>query len=107
MLEFAPEFMQVASTIPDPGSGSAPPGATGFLAMLSWVKWLCLAVCVGAIMIAGAALGIGSRRGEGGEHASRLLITCAAVIVVTAAFSVTGFLAEATASSPPAQTQED
>src|SRR5690625_4030295 len=80
--------------VPDPGSGEAPPGAEGFLTILSWVKWIALAVCVAGLMIAGATMAIQSRRGEGGEHMGRIVMVLGGVIVIAAATSLIGFLVD-------------
>ena len=92
-------FIEAASTlvlqlagVPDPGSGQAPPGAEGFISILSWVKWISLGVCVLGLMVAGATMAIQSRRGEGGEHMSKIGMVLAGVIVISAAASLVGFL---------------
>jgi type IV secretory pathway VirB2 component (pilin) len=61
-----------------------PPGADKLTQVLSWVKWIAYTVCVLGIMIAGAMMAIGQRRGEGGEHAARLGWVLAACIVIGA-----------------------
>lgn len=79
--------------VPDPGEGEAPPGFGNFETIMGWGKWLALGVLVLALMAAGAMMGVQSRRGEGGEHAGRILGALFGVMVVAAAFSLVGFLA--------------
>lgn len=78
--------------VPDPGQGSAPPGAGKFKDIMGWAKWLSLGILVVALMAAGAMLGFGGRSGDGGEHAGRIGRVLAGVIVVSAAFSAVGLL---------------
>ncbi|WP_285729764.1 hypothetical protein [Nocardiopsis sp. ATB16-24] len=71
----------------------APPGLdTGFLTVLGWAKWIALAVCVLGLIIAGALMAIQSRRGEGGEHMSKIGMVLAGVIIISAATSLVSFL---------------
>ena len=64
----------------------APPGVEGSLnKVLGWVKWIAYSVCTLGILIAGAMMAVGQRRGEGGEHAARLGWVLAACIVIGAA----------------------
>lgn len=81
----------VPLAIPDPPPVQ-PPGTAGFLAIMGWVKWVALAVCVIGIIVAGALMAINSRRGEGGEHAGRIGFALGGVIVISAAASLVGFL---------------
>lgn len=78
--------------VPDPGSGIAPPGSEGLITILRWVAWIAFAVCVAGVMIAGAAMALGNRRGEGGEHAARLGWVLAGAIVIGSASGLVGAL---------------
>jgi type IV secretory pathway VirB2 component (pilin) len=49
-----------------------------------WVKWIATSICVLGVVIAGAMMAIGQRRGEGGEHAARLGWVIAGAILITA-----------------------
>ena len=80
------------AVVPDPGTGSAPPGAQGLISILSWVKWVSLGICVVGLMVAGATMAIQSRRGEGGEHLGKLGMVLAGVVVISAATSLITFL---------------
>lgn len=95
MLNMVSELMTVIvpMDIPNPGDPSAPPGFGKFTDLLSWVKWLALGVLVVSLMVAGARLGFGGRQGDGEEHAGRIGRVLIGVIVVSAAFSLVGFLA--------------
>ena len=80
------------AVVPDPGTGSAPPGSEGFISILEWVKWVALGICVVGLMVAGATMAIQSRRGEGGEHLGKLGMVLAGVVVISAATSLITFL---------------
>lgn len=69
----------------NPGTGEAPPGSEGLKKVIGWVAWIGFAICVLGIIIAGAMMAVGQRRGEGGEHAARLGWVLAACIVIGAA----------------------
>lgn len=79
--------------VPDPGSGTAPPGAGKFKDIRGWAKWLAFGVCIIALFVAGAMLGFGGRTGEGGEHAARVGRVLVGVVIVSAATALVGFLA--------------
>lgn len=79
--------------VPNPGGGTQPPGFNKFSSVMGWSKWIALGVCVVGLIVAAASMAIQSRRGEGGEHASRIGIVMVAVIVISAAYSIVGFLA--------------
>ena len=53
--------------------------------MVGWVKRIAYSVCILGVMIAGAMMAVGQRRGEGGEHAARLGWVLAACIVIGSA----------------------
>jgi type IV secretory pathway VirB2 component (pilin) len=63
----------------------APPGADKLNKVLGWVKWIAYTVCILGILVAGAMMAVGQRRGEGGEHAARLGWVLAACIVIGSA----------------------
>jgi hypothetical protein len=65
--------------------GQEPPGADKLNLVLDWVKWIAYTVCILGVLIAGAMMAVGQRRGEGGEHAARLGWVLAACIVIGAA----------------------
>ncbi|MEV5960565.1 TrbC/VirB2 family protein [Kribbella sp. NPDC051952] len=76
----------------NPGTGSKPPGSGGLEKVISWVTWIAFAICVLGIIIAGAMMAVGQRRGEGGEHAARLGWVLAACIVIGSASGFVGIL---------------
>lgn len=78
--------------VPDPGAGTAPPGFENFETIMGWGKWLALGILVMALIGAGVMMALGSRRGEGGEHAGRLGWVFGGVMTVSAAFALVGFL---------------
>jgi type IV secretory pathway VirB2 component (pilin) len=71
--------------VKDPGAGQAPPGSDQLNLVISWVAWIAFSICALGIIIAGAMMAIGQRRGEGGEHAARLGWVLAACIVIGSA----------------------
>ena len=78
--------------IPDPAPVQ-PPGTGKIADIMGWVKWLGLAVSIIGLMVAGAMMAFGGRRGEGGEHAGRIGSILAGVIVIGAAAAIVGFIA--------------
>lgn len=71
-----------------------PDWAGGFVEMLSWVSWFALGICVLGVIISGGAMALASRRGDGGEHATRLgwvLMGC--ILIGSASGIVTAILA--------------
>lgn len=50
--------------------------------VVSWVTTIAISICVLGVIIAGAMMAIGQRRGEGGEHAARLGWVLAGCIVI-------------------------
>jgi len=84
--------LDVLAAVPNPGSGSPPPGSDGFVKILRWAAYLALGVCVLGVIIAGGAMAVSSRRGEGGEHMSRLGWVMAGAIVIGSASGLVGAL---------------
>lgn len=84
----------LAKLLPDIISlaGTRPPGADGVDKVISWVTWIAFSICVLGVIIAGAMMAIGQRRGEGGEHAARLGWVLAACIVIGAAMPLVNAL---------------
>jgi hypothetical protein len=62
-----------------------PPGWQKLDGVINWVKVIAYMICGLGIIIAGAMMAIGQRRGEGGEHASRLGWVLAACIIIGSA----------------------
>lgn len=85
-------YTSLITGLPDPGRGTPPPGSDGVSTVLSWAAWIALALCVLGVIIAGAMMALGSRRGEGGEHAGRLGMVMAACIVIGTASGIVGAL---------------
>jgi len=80
--------------VPNPGSGTAPPGSQGFTTILGWVAWVAFGICVLGVIITGAQMAISHRGGGGGgEHAARLGWVFAGCIVIGSASALVGALA--------------
>lgn len=87
-------FTAIATAImslPDPDAVQ-PPGTDGFISIMGWLKWVALALCIIGLIVAGALMAVNQRRGEGGEHASRIGFALAGVIIISAAAALVGFL---------------
>ncbi|MEV0801997.1 conjugal transfer protein TrbC [Kribbella sp. NPDC050281] len=78
--------------IPLSGGGTRPPGGEKLELVIDWVRWIAFAVCVLGILIAGAMMAVGQRRGEGGEHAARLGWVLTACIVIASSTLLVGAL---------------
>jgi hypothetical protein len=66
-----------------------------FLRIVSLSKWAALAICVLALIFGALGMLRGARRGDGGEHAATIGWVLGAVIVVSGAVSIIGFIANA------------
>lgn len=88
-------FSDAVSQLPlitNPGVGSKPPGSEKLDLVLKWVVWISFSICILGIVVAGAMMAVGQRRGEGGEHAARLGWVLAACIVIGSASALVGML---------------
>jgi hypothetical protein len=92
MLQVASHALTVLAAVPNPGQGAAPPGSEGILTILKWAAWIALVVCVLGVIVAGAMMSVQARRGEGGEHASRLGWVLAGCILIGSASGLVGAL---------------
>jgi type IV secretory pathway VirB2 component (pilin) len=74
--------------------GIEPPtdASSGIKTVVGWVTWIAFSICILGVVIAGAMMAIGQRRGEGGEHAARLGWVLAACIVIGSAAGLVGAL---------------
>ena len=80
----------IIAAVPDPGRGSQPPGSGGLVTIIKWAAWIGLAVCVLGVIIAGASMAIASRRGDGGEHMSKLGWVLGGCIIIGSASGLVG-----------------
>jgi Type IV secretion system pilin len=92
LVDLSTNLATVMADVPDPGAGEAPPGSEGFLKILRWAAWIAFGVCVLGVIVAGATMAIQSRRGEGGEHMSRLGWVLAGCIIIGSASALVGAL---------------
>ena len=80
------------AVVPDPGPGGMPPGFEAFTTVMGWAKWVGLGVAVVGLIILGVTMTVSARRGEGGEIGGWLGLLLVGVIIVSAAFTIVGFL---------------
>jgi hypothetical protein len=79
--------------IPNPGTGSPPPGAAQFLTILKWGAWLVFSCCVAGILIVCGKMALNHRRGMGGgEEGANLAWPLIAAIVGASASAIIGAL---------------
>ena len=83
----------LAQAMPNVGGGAAPPGSGKFELILRWAMWIAFGVGVMGFFAAGAMMAVSARRGEGGEHASRLGWVMAGCVVVASSTGIVGALA--------------
>lgn len=86
----------MAGPVPDPGSGTAPPGSGKFLTLLQWALWIGFGVCVAGLIKAGASMALaGSGRSAGGahEHGMGIALAVAGAAVCSSAALIVGGIA--------------
>jgi type IV secretory pathway VirB2 component (pilin) len=76
--KFVPLLVPLAEDLPSETTD-------GIKTVVGWVTTIAFFICVLGVIIAGAMMAIGQRRGEGGEHAARLGWVLAACIVIGSA----------------------
>lgn len=81
-----------ALAVPNPGQGTAPPGADKITTVLGWVAWGVFALCVAGVLFCAGKMAVSHRRGEGGEHATGLAYTLGACIVAGSASAIVGLM---------------
>ena len=80
--------------VPNPGTGSMPPGFELFATIMGWGKWIALGVLVLSLIIAGVRLCMAQRRGDdASDEAGAIGKVLIGVIIVSAAFTLVTFLA--------------
>ena len=89
-LDLVP-FDLIPLDIPNP-KPAMPKGLGGLETIMSWAKWVALAICVLGLVASGAMMAINARRGEGSEHVGRIGMALGGVIVISAAGTLVGFL---------------
>ncbi|WP_270909019.1 hypothetical protein [Leucobacter sp. UCMA 4100] len=91
MLTTVVELAALPAQMPDPAP-IQPPNTGGFIAVMGMAKWVALAICGLAIVIAGARMAISHNRGDGGEHMGTLGKILMGVIIITGGVSILGFI---------------
>lgn len=77
-------------TIPDPAPAQ-PPGMGGVTTVLSWLKWIGLAVVAAAVIIGGAIIAFNYRRGGDAMSAlEKILWPMVAAIVIGSGAAIVG-----------------
>lgn len=88
----SPLLTTITANLPNP-QPIQPPGTGDISTVMGWVMWLGLALCILGLVVAGALMAINHQRGDGGQHAGRVGMSLAGVIVIGAAGAIIGFLA--------------
>jgi len=96
-----PEFINAANHLlgviplqipnPDPEPPPGPIGAA-FRTLLSWIKWIGLAVAGGSIVVGGIMVAVAIGRGDQGPALTRLIYPFAGVIVISGGISAVSAL---------------
>lgn len=92
LLDLITAGPDVLAQVPNPGRGAPPPGSQGIVKILGWAAWVAFSLCVMGVIAAGAMMAISSRRGEGGEHVSRLGYVFGGCIIIGSASALVGAL---------------
>ena len=69
-------------------AGTPPPGAEKFELIIAWATWVATALCGLGFVVIGTRLAVSVRRGETGEHLTRLGAAAAGVVIVGAAVNI-------------------
>lgn len=85
MIEALGVVQEVMAAVPDPGGPEAPPGMGGITTILQWLLWGVFGACVVGLLIAAAMMAVANRRGEGGEHVSKVGFALVATVIAGAA----------------------
>jgi hypothetical protein len=91
LLWVAPSLALADPPIADPGA-IQPPGTGMVTTILGWIKWIALVVCIGSLIWGGAKVALSKRRGEGEEAAKAVGMPIIGAFIVSAAFTLIGFL---------------
>lgn len=78
--------------VPDPGTGTEPPGMGGLLKILKWVAWVVSGICVVGVLMVAGRMAVMHNRGEGGQHLTGIGYVLGACVLVGAASALVGAL---------------
>lgn len=81
-----------ASGVPNPGTGTQPPGTGGLITILKWVAWVVSGICVVGVLMVAGRMAVMHNRGEGGQHMTGIAYVLAACVLVGAASALVGAL---------------
>ena len=82
----------VLTAVIDPGQGSQPPNTQGLTKMVGWAAWVVFSLCVVGVLITAGSMAVAVRRGDGGEHVSRIGMVLGAAVLASAASGLVGAL---------------
>ena len=86
--------LAAASSIPDPGNGTAPPGSAKLLTILQWTAWGVFALCVGGVLIGAVKLFHAHQTGGvGSQQQTAIVWTLVACVIAGSASGIVGALA--------------
>ena len=87
-----PQPAPLVLNLPDCPAPQAPPGSEKFMTLIGLGKWIALIICVFAIILGAALWAIHARRGEDSDGINKVGIALIAVIIISFAASVVGWL---------------
>ena len=80
------------AAVPDPGTGTAPPGFGGIVTILGWGAYGVSAACVGGILMVAIMMALAVRNGQFSDHAKMLGSVLFACMLGAAASGLVGAL---------------
>jgi hypothetical protein len=83
---------QYLADVPNPGTGSQPPGTGGLVTILQWVAWVVCGICVAGVLMVAGRMAVMHNRGEGGQHMVGIAYVLGACVLVGAASALVGAL---------------
>ncbi|MEV4440923.1 hypothetical protein AB0K09_18275 [Streptomyces sp. NPDC049577] len=78
--------------VPNPGTGTAPPGHEHLDTILKWVAWVVCGLCVAGLLFVAGRMAVMHNRGEGGQHMTGLAYVLGACVLVGSASALVGAL---------------
>lgn len=89
-----PHLAHVLAAVPNPGSGTAPPGSEKFLTLLKWTAWGVFFACVAGLLLGAGRMAVAHHNhGGGGQAAQGLVMPMIAAAVAASASGIIAVLA--------------